>query len=150
MRRGQSEISLVNAILAVGLAALVSAFGVPVIQSITAQAKLSSLQENVRCLRTQIELYKAQHGGRPPIVYEGSLPQLIRATDSNGRLGDPGRKFPFGPYLSAGVPVNPYTGRSIVVTCDQFPPTGPTGNGGWLYQPSTGQIAPDIAEHLND
>ena len=70
-------------------------------------------------------------------------------TNAQGRPGVPGSKYPFGPYLHNGVPVNPITGRSIVTATDTFPPTAQSGNGGWLYHESTGQIAPDLAQFLD-
>jgi len=120
-----------------------------VIERATRQAQQSTLSENLRVLREQIELYKLQHGGYPPTLYEGGFPQLIRATDSRGRVGPPGSNYPLGPYLRTGVPLNPVTGRSIVTPTDVFPPEAASGNGGWLYHQPTGQIAIDLEEHLD-
>lgn len=148
-RQRNAKLTAVDVAIFLVVAAVVSAVAVPVIEKATRRAQQSTLLENLRVLREQIELYKLQHGGTPPVLHEGTFPQLIRATDPMGRLGPPGRKYPLGPYLRRGVPVNPVTGRSIVTLTDTFPPEAPSGNGGWLYHQPTGRIGIDLEEYLD-
>jgi hypothetical protein len=54
-----------------------------------------------------------------------------------------------GPYLPEGIPANPLTGRSVITATETFPPEAASGQGGWLYQQETGQIAPDLPNILN-
>ena len=112
------------------------------------RSKESTLLQNLRTFRSQIELYKLEHGGELPVAYQGSFPQLIRPTNAAGLPGKKGSKYPYGPYFRQGIPANPLTGRSIVTLTDDFPPTSPSGNGGWLYHQLTGQIVPDAADFL--
>ena len=144
-----ARMTIVDVALLVTVTAVVVAFSVPVIEKATQRAQVSTLLENLRILREQIELYKLQHAGRAPVLHNGGLPQLIRSTDVRGRLGPPGSNFPLGPYLRSGVPVNPVTNRSIVARADTFPPEAASGNGGWLYHQPTGQIAIDLEEYLD-
>jgi len=148
-RQRNAKLTLVDVAIFLVVAAVVGAVAIPVIEKATRRAQQSTLLENLRILREQIELYKLQHGGAPPVVHEGTFPQLIRATDLLGRLGSPGKKHPLGPYLRSGVPVNPVTGRSVVTLTDTFPPKAASGNGGWLYHQPTGGIAIDLEEYLD-
>ncbi len=131
------------------VAVIASAVSIPIVERATESAQQSALLESLHTLQTQIDVYKLQHRGRPPVLHNGSLPQLYRSTDAHGQIGPAGKKFPLGPYLRGGIPLNPMTERSIVTPVDTFPPTAPSGNGGWLYHQPTGQIAIDIADYLD-
>jgi len=149
LRGGQRELGLVDALIVALAVALIAAGGIPLVESINRKVTQSALLENLRTLRSQIERYKLDHDGRPPVLHDGSLPQLIYATNREGLPGPPSGKYPYGPYLPAGIPVNPITGRSVVSPTDAFPPQQPSGNGGWLYHEPTGQIVPDLEGFLD-
>jgi general secretion pathway protein G len=147
-RHGRTEFTLMDALILAVVVAIAAAAGIPLLEAASRRAQTSVLRENLRTLRSQIELYKLEHHGQPPVLSEGTLPQLIRATNAAGATGEPGGKHPLGPYLRGGVPVNSVTGRSIVTPTDVFPPAAPSGNGGWIYHQATGQIAADLKEFL--
>jgi len=143
-RQGGRGFGLLNLALLAVLIAIVGAAAVPLFDRASANARSSALSQNLNLLRKQIELYKIDHLGQPPLVYKGTLPQLLRSTNREGVPGPAGKRFPYGPYLPGGVPVNPVTGRSVVIEIEMFPPESTTGRGGWLYNQETGQIAPDL------
>ncbi len=147
-QRNRGEFTLVDGLILVALMAIVSGTAVPVVESLSGRAKASAALQNLHTLRAQIELYKVEHGGKPPLLYEGGFPQLTSSTNEQGVPGKPGPKFPFGPYLRAGLPVNPLTNGHTVTPADTFPPEKPSGNGGWLYHQETGQIALDVEGYL--
>jgi len=125
---------------------VVTAGTAPIMKGAAESAQTSALQQNLRHLRQQIELYKLDHGGKPPVLIKGGFPQLGHATNSEGLPGPRGPMYPHGPYLPGGLPVNPCTGSSLVEAIEEFPPTRSTGQAGWLYHQETGRIAPDLAE----
>ncbi len=149
-RSGKAEFTLLNAVILAIVVAIAGAFGVPLIEKVSGEAKRVTLLQDLRTLRSQIEFYKLEHAGEPPMLYQNTFPQLIRSTNAQGIPGQRGSEYPFGPYLSAGVPVNAITGCSIVTPVDTFPPTAPSGNGGWIYHQPTGQIAIDLKEFLSE
>ena len=142
--------TLLDALLVVAIMAVGTAVAMPILSAAHHRANSSALRQNLRTLREQIALYKVAHGGQPPLLFEGGFPQLAHATNAEGVPGPPGDAHPCGPYLPAGVPMNPYTGVSVVTPTDTFPPTTPSGVGGWLYHQKTGRIAPDLEDHLRD
>ena len=148
-RNGRTEFKLLDAIILAVVVAIVGATTVPFIEKASRQAEASALLQNLHALRSQIELYKLEHGGQPPVLYEGTFPQLIRATNSSGIPGPRGSKHPFGPYLHSGIPVNPITGRSVITPTDKYPPDAASGSGGWIYHQKTGRISADSADFLN-
>lgn len=147
-RSGKSEFTLVDAVILAVVVAIVGAFGIPLIEKTSGRAQRTAVLQNLHTLRSQIELYKVEHGGAAPVLYQNTFPQLIRATNAAGIPGEPGEKYPYGPYLRTGVPVNSITGCSIVTLTDTFPPKAATDNGGWIYHQETGQIAIDLQEFL--
>jgi general secretion pathway protein G len=149
-RSGRAELRLIDAVLLAVVVAIAGAVAIPLIEKASGQAKEAALLQNLRTLRSQIELYKLEHGGEPPVAYQGSFPQLLRATNARGVPGEAGSQFPYGPYLHTGIPVNPVTGCSIVTLTDTFPPQSPGGSGGWLYHQQTGRIAIDLEGFLTE
>ncbi len=129
-RRGRAEMTLIDALILAAVVAVLGGVGLPLIESVRLRTQTTTLLQNLQTLRSQIQLYTMEHGGQPPLLFEGALPQLNRATNRRGELGYSSEEYPFGPYLRAGVPVNSITGRSIVTLTDKFPPQEPTGNGG--------------------
>lgn len=141
--------TLIEVLIVVVLVAILAATLIPQLSSSAIDAKESSLRADLKSLRTQIDMYKLDHNGQLPAITGGALPQLTSATDANGNTGAAGASFPYGPYILNGFPPNPITGKLTVTAATSFPPASESGNGGWLYNPSTGQIAADSQNYLS-
>lgn len=148
-RREKGEFTLVDGLILVALMVAVTGTAVRILETFNHRAKVSATLQSLRVLRAQIELYKLEHNGNPPLLYEGAFPQLTSHTNQRGVPGEPGPAFPYGPYLRAGVPINPLTGGYMVTATDVFPPVTASGNGGWLYHQESGQIVPDVEGYLD-
>lgn len=144
------EITLLDTLLLVAIMAIATSVAMPFLAEASGQANSTALLQNLQALRTQIALYRVEHGGAAPLLYEGTFPQLTHPTNAKGVPGPFGKEYPHGPYLPAGIPANPFTGVSTVTPTDRFPPTAVSGVGGWLYHEETGRIAPDLEEHLHE
>jgi len=149
LRYRQGDFTFLDGLLAVAICAMASAVGYPLVSKASNQAKASALEQTLYTLRVQIQKYRMEHGGRSPLLFEGTLPQLLESTNTEGEPGPTGRNYPYGPYLSAGFPANPYTGVNKVTATTSNPPTGPSGAGGWLYHEPTGQIWPDLPGYFD-
>lgn len=141
--RQREKFGLVDAGILMMAMTTTAAAAIPLVNGIEERGNIAVLLRDLHIFRTQIELYKVEHNGRPPLLYKGTFPQLTQATDGNGVPGTPGTRFPYGPYLRLGVPPNPFSGESVVTGVEEFPPKTPTGAGGWVYDQKTGRIAPD-------
>jgi general secretion pathway protein G len=109
--------------------------------------RASSMQSNLKTIRSQLELYKVQHNGQWP---SDLSVQLTKYTDADGNISDTqNEQFPLGPYLVA-LPKNPYTGTSEVTTVSdsqaEFEP--PEGEGGWWYNSATGEFRCHTADDV--
>jgi general secretion pathway protein G len=142
--------SVLHALILVALMATTTAVAVPLVQRADEQAQDRNFKETLEAIRSQINLYKAEHDGRVPLWFEGSLPQLTDATDVLGAPGPQGKEYPFGPYFRHGLPANPCSGIATVTLTDTFPPEKPSGTGGWLYHQQTGSLAADTEGRLRE
>lgn len=135
MRRGFSVVELVIVASIIGiLAALV----VPLVQTQATDAKTAAAKDNLRILRSTIELYAANHGGVPP-GYEDN--------ERNGVLDE--KVFRDQTVVQTRymrrVPENPFNGRQsiLMIGNSQSFPSEATGDYGWVYQPSSQTIRLD-------
>lgn len=144
-RSTRNAFTLVEVLLVVVILGILAATVIPSFNDTSDDAKLNALQFNLHTLRAQIELYKLHHGGDPPAV-ANNLEALTKKTDADGSINASGA---FGPYLATGIPENPNTGINVV-TGGTYPFSAESGNDGWIYDETTGNIAPDQTAHLGD
>jgi general secretion pathway protein G len=147
--------TLIEVLIVVVIMAVLAATIIPQFASSTTDAKTSALKFDLHSLRQQIEMYKLQHNGAVPALSSGNLPGLVYATDATGATNNTtttDATHPFGPYIQGGLlPANPYDGTTTVTQISAFPPTATAGSAqGWLYEPVSGQIAPNTAGQFTD
>jgi general secretion pathway protein G len=123
---------------------LLAAVAVPRFTQAADASRAAALRDQLRMVRTQILIYRAEHDGLAPGFPLGHargepncetfLAQLMEA-DSRSDIG-PTRR-----------PVNPISGSSeiLIVPAGAPFPLAPTGGQGWVYQPSTGAFAANVA-----
>ena len=58
--------------------------------------------------------------------------------------------YPFGPYLTHGLPTNPINGLANirVLASGESSPTSADDESGWVYDPAAGTLWPNAAGHL--
>ena len=104
----------------------------------------SGLHSDLQTMWSQIELYRIQHKGKHPTVFDGGPEcRMVNKTDENGNVDKMGA---FGAYLRA-VPANyRLTGRAATrITQGNGPPPF-DGSSGWYYNVDTGQFWPNNRE----
>jgi prepilin-type N-terminal cleavage/methylation domain-containing protein len=151
-QRRHNGFTLIEVLTVLVIIAVLAATIIPQIYPAGHQRKIDSLSLKARTLRAQILSYQEQHQGVCPTVQGNSLPQLTRYTDLHGNtseVADPTK--PFGPYISGALPNNPFGGRNRVVEVrlhGQPPTTVADNDGGWQYDPTTGDIWPNNPEYF--
>jgi general secretion pathway protein G len=141
--------SLIEILIVVTIVGILAAIAVPKFSNASQIARENTLKDDLRLLRTQLNVYKTEHSVFPgyPAGDTNQAPtgavaadQLLKFTDALGNVSDSATDhYRLGPYLDA-IPKNPVTGNAalkILSSGDAFTPDGSTG---WLYQPSTGMI----------
>jgi len=141
--RRRNAFTLIEVLIVVIIMAVLAATIIPQFTTSTKDAKVSSLKFNMHTLRSQLELYKAQHSGTYPAVVGTTIPNLTQKTNEDGTTtGTP----TLGPYVDQ-IPPNPMNGLNTVksVSLSGAKPTSGSGSG-WQYDVDTGAIWPDDTE----
>jgi general secretion pathway protein G len=144
--------TLIEILIVVTILAILATIVLPQFSNASTNAKENALKDQLRYLRTQIIVYRAQHRDTPPGYPNGDrtqaatgaafIDQMTHPTDEDGATGTVNSQiYKFGPYLDR-MPANPLTGLSAVqIVGDAEPLPEPTGTGyGWIYKPLTGEI----------
>lgn len=162
MKLIQRGFTLVELLIVVIILAILAAIVIPQFSSATVDAQESALDSNLSALRSAIELYKAQHGGKYPgaVAATGAtctvgsagtgaintaqalIDQLTKYSSITGTTcsgADPTTVL--GPYLRKGVPAEPITNSAAIAVATAGTPLAPAAaTGGWAYDVKTGQI----------
>lgn len=134
----RSGFTLIEILIVVVILAILSAAVIPQFSSSTADAKTNTAMFNLKTLRGQIQVYKAQHSGSAP---DTALTKLTVKTNSDGTTtGTP----TLGPYMDA-IPQNPVNGFATLKVITNNPPAAADADNttGWL-------IVADGSLFLND
>jgi general secretion pathway protein G len=112
--------TLIEILIVVIILGILAAIVIPQFSSASKDARKSAMQSTVQTLRSQIALYKLQHGDvLPDLTASGGNNWTLLTTTSTGYNGQT-----VGPYMQQ-VPVNALT-KGKIVKNGKYDPTGST------------------------
>ncbi len=146
--------TLVEILIVVVILGILAAIAVPKLSNASQAARESSLKDDLRLFRTQITIYRSQHRDVFPGFPGGDvtqspsedafLDQLTKFTDEFGSpSATPTDTQRWGPYITK-MPPNPINYKSDIKFLGPDDTLTSDDSTGWLYQPSTGQILPNV------
>ena len=145
---GKRAFTLVELLIVVLILGILAMIVLPKFSNAARQARGSMLADDLRVMRTQLQVFKGQHLGVPPghpncdraepptsAVFAA---QMTTATNASGVEGMPGTPGFFGPYFRE-LPVDPLNDLNSVeiILENEVVPGAADGTTGWIYQPST-------------
>jgi len=153
-RGRRSAFTLIELLIVIAILGILAAVVTPQFTNATRTTRENALKDDLRYLRTQIIVYKAQHHdvapGYPPADPHGAPSaanlesQLTKYTDSFGRVGAASPTYNLGPYLSS-MPANPMNQlKTVLVVADGAAMPAPDNSTGWIYKPQTQEIIPNV------
>jgi len=148
INKRRSAFTLVEVLIVVVIMAVLAATIIPQFSDSSKDAKVSSVKFNLQTLRSQIEMYKAQHDGKTP---GDDLAELLVTTNAAGTTDSSDGPLVYGPYIQK-VPENPFTGSNTVVEITNDPATSGdvTSGDGWLYNKAEGKIWINHADYFEE
>ena len=133
--------TLVEILIVVVILGILSAIVIPQFTSASDMAKVNAMATQLQTIRSQLELYRVQHGDYPELVGTPSTTVgwdlLTKKTDADGTVNTTSGKF--GPYLQKA-PVNSLDNSKIVKTLTVGTDPSTDGTKGWAYDQTTGEI----------
>lgn len=150
--------TLVEILIVVVILGILAALVVPQFSNASHVARENSLKDDLRYLRTQIGVYKAQHEDIAPGYPNGDSTQPPEAewfvkhlTAYSNKAGvysaTPDADHPFGPYLTR-MPANPINGRSgiwVYTGGSEMPAPDESVDAGWIYNPGAQNIIANLS-----
>jgi len=140
--------TLVEILIVVVILGIIAAVALPRFSNASAEARASMLMDDLRVMRCQISVFKAQHLGVPPghpdcdpsqpATEEAFTEHMTMASTAEGETAAPGTAgFRYGPYMRE-VPPNPVNGKNTleIIGADEEVPAADDSHG-YIYQPST-------------
>src|SRR4051794_5901046 len=146
--RRAAGFTLVEILIVVVILGIMATIVIPQFSNASHQARENTLKDDLRYLRVQVQVYKAQHKDVAPGYPGGDryatpteadfIAQMTSYTSVDGAVSSsPSNVYKYGPYLS-GVPENPLTHKTtITVVAGSAALSTPTTDDGWVYQPDT-------------
>ena len=136
-RRG---FTLVEIMIVVFILVILAAIVIPQFSTASNDTRDASALTNLKTLRMQLQLYKAEHNDNYPTDFET---QMKIYSDAQGNTSDTfSSTYRFGHYIQE-VPDNPYTGVNTVTTVTGIATAYTEAadlSQGWWYNSTTGEI----------
>ena len=139
VNRRRPAFTLIEILIVVAILGIVGAIVLPKFSDASHTARANTLKDDLRYLRTQIVVFKAQHRDTAPGHPGGDasqaatagdfLDQMTTATDEFSRTGAPSPVYHFGPYLTR-MPFNPLNNLDTILMVPDggaMPPAGMPG-----------------------
>ena len=153
MSKRNKGFSLIELVIVVVIIAIIGAIAIPRMSRGAAGASDSALVGNLKVLRSAIDLYANEHGGRFPGVNSSGTTdltlfnaQMTTYTDDQGNANATKTgNYIYGPYLRTipSLPVGAAKGNSTVAA-------SAAAGVGWIYDATAGTIAANTTSSEKD
>lgn len=142
--------SLIEVLIALSIVAVLAGMALPSLTEVLGDADDVAIEQQLQRVRTAVDFYAFQHDqnnpGQSPDTGTWSAAsltnQLVLASNLDGDTAAAGTNgFPYGPYLTDGIPENPLNGlATVTVVAPGASFTTPDDSTGWVYWADTGDF----------
>ena len=151
IRSSRAGFTLVEILIVVVILGILASIVVPQFSNASQTARQNTLREDLQYLRTQINVYEAQHvdvaagypGGNStatPDAADFNSQMTLFTNQLGGTSSTSSATYALGPYLTQ-IPTNPVNGMStVLVVANNAAIPAADGSTGWIYKPQTLEI----------
>jgi len=143
-RLTSSGFTLIEVLIVAAILVILAGIAVPAFDLTVDDARVTSASQELQRLRTGVDYYMFHHLEQAPGFDPGTaswtqdafVNQLTTATDQSGDWAAVGTAgFPYGPYLTEGIPTNPFNGLLTVMVIAPGGSTAglPNDATGWVF-----------------
>ena len=140
MKDRKSGFTLVEILIVVIILGILAAVVIPQFSDASDDTRAASVLTNLKTVRSQLMLYKAQHSEIWPTDFDTMMTSFTDAASNDNATQT--AVFRFGPYLLR-TPANPYTGVATVTTVNDVAAVYAAAldlTQGWWYNAATGEF----------
>ena len=141
-RRGTRAFTLVEILIVVIILGIIATIVIGVFNNTVDDARDKALKDNLRNIRSQIQLYAAEHGTYPSLA--GFEHEMVLYTNQFGQTSNTKSDvYCYGPYIIAmpRLPVGVNQGLSGVTSSGSY-----TAGYGWAYDPIHGTFRANLPD----
>lgn len=152
--------SLLEVLIALAIVSVLVGMALPSLQGMTQDAEETALEQQLQRVRTAIDFYTFQHDqatpGEDPATASWSATtlsnQLVLASDLDGYTAAAGTAgFPYGPYLTDGIPENPINQMNTVLLVGPGASMNAADDStGWVFWADTGDFRANSSGTTSD
>lgn len=145
--------TLVELLIVLSILGILAALVAPRFSDASHTARENTLKDDLRYIRTQIVVFKAQHRDVPPGYPGGDMTAapteaafIAQMSGKTNELCGVGTtdQYPLGPYLTK-MPPNPVNNLNTIRVVGNGAALGDTDNlTGWIFKPQTLEIIPNL------
>jgi len=147
--------TLVEILIVIIILGILATIVIPQFSSASQQAKENSLRDDLRFMRSQIGVFRAQHrdvspgypGGdrsQPPTEADFADQMMLHSDEHCATNATATTVFKFGPYLSR-MPSNPLSGLTTVLIVNNGASIPAVDDStGWIYKPQTQEFIANV------
>jgi len=147
MRQNVTGFSLIELVAVVVILSILAVIAVPRMGFSMEETKQAAVEHNLALIRTQLELYKLQHGNKLPHLDENNqidtdnfIARMTGTTTMAGELSDSGEH---GPYVDRW-PANPFADKELQRVI-QFNGE-PDDDHGWYFSTTTAVLSANAGQ----
>jgi prepilin-type N-terminal cleavage/methylation domain-containing protein len=141
-RRGFKGFTLVEILIVVIILGILASIIIGLIGNTSKDAGVSSLKDNLRSMRSALQIYLAQHAGYPAATtFEDQMTMYTDASGATSTTKTPA--YPYGPYILAmpPLPVGTEKGKATITNSSTY-----SAGFGWRYDATTGQFKANLPD----